>query len=342
MNPMTSPFAHNNSSVRKLMLQVQIAAFPALMAHIYFFGFGITIQWALAVVTLILVESLLLKLRHRPVQPYLTDLSGVITVTGLVFCIPPESPWWIIVSAVTFALVFGKHLYGGLGYNPFNPAMLGYAFVLISFPVEVTQWTLPSQVSGHHISFMESFQLIFSGQTPASLGLDQITGATPLNEVKTALMQGTSIFTSLEGANFNENRIPYGWAAINIAFLLGGLWMLYSRAIRWQYPVGFLGALALMAFIFHTIDPNQYAPVSFHLLTGGVMLAAFFIITDPVTSSATPIGRLIYAAGIGVLVYVIRTWGAYPDGIAFAILIMNMFVPLIDQYTPPRVVGYKR
>ncbi len=342
MTPTTSPFAHNASSVRKLMMQVQIAAIPALLAHIYFFGYGITIQWGLAILTLIITEYALLKLRGRPVMPYLTDLSGVITVTGLVFCIPPESPWWVIVSGVIFALVFGKHLYGGLGYNPFNPAMLGYAFVLISFPAELTQWTLPSDVSGHHIGFMESFQMIFTGHTPNDLGLDQITGATPLDQVKTALTQGTPVFASLDSANFNDNQIPYGWASINIAFLIGGLWMLYSRAIRWQYPVGFLGALAGVAFVFHSLDPSQYAPVSFHLLSGGVMLAAFFIITDPVTSSTTPMGRFIYAIGIGLLVYIIRNWGAYPDGIAFAILIMNMFVPLIDQYTQPRVVGYKK
>lgn len=341
MIPTSSPFTHNNSSVRKAMMQVQLAALPALLAHIYFFGFGITVQWTLAVVTLLVLESLLLKLRGRPIQPYLTDLSGLITVTGIVFCIPPESPWWIVVSAVTFALIFGKHLYGGLGYNPFNPAMLGYAFVLISFPAEMTQWTLPAQVSGHHISFVESFNLIFFGQAPG-LQLDQISGATPLDQVKTALTFGVPVSDSLQSVNFNQHHIPYGWAAINAAFFLGGLWMLYSRAIRWQYPVGFLGTLALLAFVFHQIDPETYAPASFHLLTGGIMLAAFFIITDPVTSSTTPKGRFVYAVGIAVLVYVIRNWGAFPDGIAFAILIMNMFVPLIDQYTQPRVVGYKK
>lgn len=339
--PHTSPFTHNASSVRKVMLQVQIAAFPALMTHIYFFGFGITIQWTLAVLTLIIVETLLLKLRNRPVAPYLFDLSGLITVTGIVFCIPPESPWWVIVSGVTFALIFGKHLYGGLGYNPFNPAMLGYAFLLISFPAELTQWTLPSEVSGHHISFIESFHLIFTGQS-LNLSFDQLTGATPLDEVKTALSMGVPVTTTLNSTNFNGEQIPYGWAWINTAFFIGGLWMLYKRAIRWQYPVGFLGTLAVIAYLFNWIDPNTYAPASFHLLTGGIMLAAFFIITDPVTSSTTPIGRFVYAAGIAVLVYVIRNWGAFPDGIAFGILIMNMFVPLIDQYTQPRVVGYRR
>lgn len=338
--PYSSPYIHNASSVRKLMLQVQIAALPALLAHIYFFGFGITIQWTLAVITWLGVEALLLRLRHRPLKPFISDMSGLITVTGIVFCIPPESPWWVIVSAVTFALIFGKHLYGGLGYNPFNPAMLGYAFVLISFPAEVTQWTLPAGISGHHLSFLESAQIIFSGQFPP--GLVHLTGATPLNEMQTALSHGASAASTWAQSRFNDPTLINGWFWVNVAFLIGGVWMLYSRAIRWQYPVGFLGALASMAWLFHSIDPTTYAPVSFHLFSGGIMLAAFFIITDPVSSSTTPMGRLVYAMGIGVLVYIIRNWGSFPDGIAFAVLLMNLFVPLIDQYTQPRVMGHTR
>ncbi len=336
----TSPFLHNNSSVQKLMLQIQLAALPALLTHIYFFGLGITIQWTLAVLTLLVVETTMLKLRNRPVMPYLSDLSGLITVTGIVFCIPPESPWWLVVSAVTFALIFGKHLYGGLGYNPFNPAMLGYAFVLISFPAEISHWTLPSTLSGHTLSFIDSFHLIFYGHIP-SLSLDQITGATPLDAIKTGLTMGKSVTDSLQSHLFYLDALPYGWTELNIAFLVGGLYLLSRNYIRWQYPVGFLLALGGMSAIFHAIDPNTYASASVNLFSGGVMLAAFFIITDPVTSSTTPKGRFIFAFGIGVLVFIIRNWGAFPDGIAFAILLMNLCVPLIDQYTKPRVMGYK-
>jgi len=341
MIQVSSPFTHNNNSVRKVMLNVQLAALPALFTHIYFFGFGITIQWTLALITLLVVETIMLKLRNRPIWPYLTDFSGLITVTGLVFCIPPEAPWWVIVSGITFAIIFGKHLYGGLGYNPFNPAMLGFAFLLISFPYEMTQWTLPTQVSGYYLSFIDSFYLIFSGQIH-SVPLDQITGATPLDEVKTALSTGVTVPTSLMSDSFNAFRIPYGWAAVNIAFFIGGTWMLISRSIRWQYPVGFLLTMIILSAAFNWFDPETYAPVRFHLLTGGLMLAAFFIITDPVSSSTTPMGLFIYASGIAVLVYIIRNWGAFPEGIAFAVLIMNMFVPIIDQYTQPRVVGYRK
>lgn len=337
----TSPFIHNDNSVQKLMFKVQLAAMPALIVHIYFFGFGITLQWMLGLITLIIVEGGLLKLRKRPVMPFLTDFSGVVTVTLLVFCIPPESPWWVIVTGVSFSLVFGKHLFGGIGYNPFNPAMLGYAFLLISFPVEITQWTLPSTISEHHLSFIDSFHYIFTGAIP-NFDIQQVTGATPLDTIKTDLTTGVIVPHTLNSSLFHENHFPYGWTELNIAFMLGGLWLLLNGTIRWQYPVGFLGSLALMAGIFHAIDPNTYAPISVHLFSGGIMIAAFFIITDPVTSSTTPRGRLVFAIGIGCLVYIIRNWGAFPDGIAFAVLLLNMCVPFIDQYTKPRVAGYKR
>jgi len=323
------------------MLQVQIAALPALLTHIYLFGFGIVIQWMLAVATLIVVEYIMLKMRGRPVYPFITDMSALITITGLVFCIPPEAPWWIIMSGSAFALIFGKHLYGGLGYNPFNPAMLGYAFLLISFPLQMTQWTLPVDLSGHALTFMESAHYIFTGQIPG-MTMDAMTGATPLNEVRTGLSQGISVTETLSSETQSQLFGLSSWGWVNIAFLVGGIWMMLTRTISWQFPVGFLGSLALMSLIFNQVDPSTYPPVSFMLLTGGTMLAAFFILTDPVTSSTTPNGKLIYACGAGVLVYVIRNWGAFPDGIAFAILLMNIAVPLIDQYTQPRVFGHGR
>ncbi len=343
----SSPYAHNNKNVRRLMLQVQIAALPALLVHVYLFGFGIVVQWLLAVATLLVVEYTMLKLRGRPVMPFITDMSALITITGLVFCIPPGAPWWIIVSGSAFALIFGKHLYGGLGYNPFNPAMLGYAFLLISFPVQMTQWIVPWEVSGYYLGFMDALHLVFNGQIPG-ITMDAITGATPLNEMRVGISQGIPVADTLHPLIREESKASHflwglnSWQWVNIVFLIGGLWMLYSRTIRWQFPVGFLGSLALMGFIFHAIDPNVYPPVDFVLLSGGTMLAAFFIITDPVTASTTPKGRFIYACGIGVLVYVIRSWGAFPDGIAFAIILMNIAVPLIDQYTQPRVFGHKR
>lgn len=337
----SSPFTHNNQSVRKVMLQVQVAALPALFTHIYLFGFGIVVQWMLAVATMIVVEYVMLRLRGRPILPYMTDMSALITITGLVFCIPPDAPWWIIVSGSAFALIFGKHLYGGLGYNPFNPAMLGYAFLLISFPVQMTQWTLPVSLSGHALSFWESAYYIFTGHIPG-ISIDAITGATPLNQVRTGLTQGKSVIDTLNAEAITNLWGLTSWGWVNVAFIVGGVWMMITRSISWQFPVGFIGTLAVISFVFNQIDPATYPPMSFTLFSGGTMLAAFFIITDPVTASTTPKGKFIYACGIGVLVYVIRNWGSFPDGIAFAILLMNIAVPLIDQYTQPRVYGHKR
>ncbi|WP_238843437.1 RnfABCDGE type electron transport complex subunit D [Thiomicrorhabdus xiamenensis] len=344
--PPSSPYAHNDQTVRKVMLQVQLAAMPALLMHIYLFGFGIVVQWLLAVVTYLVVEYSMLKLRGRPVMPFLTDLSALITVTGLVFCIPPTAPWWVVVTGSAFALIFGKHIYGGLGYNPFNPAMLGYAFLIISFPVQMTTWIMPSEISGHYLGFMDAVQVIFTGAL-SSADFDMLTGATPLNEMRIGIAQGVTVADTLAPIAGHTSQTHYwlglnSWAWINIAFLVGGIYLLYKRTIRWQFPVGFLGSLFLMAWIFHGYNPEMYPPASFVLLSGGTMLAAFFIITDPVSASTTPVGRFIYACGIGVLVYVIRSWGTFPDGLAFAILLMNIAVPLIDQYTQPRVFGHKR
>ena len=358
-SPLSSPFAHNNQSVRRLMFKVQLAVIPALLVHLYLFGFGIIIQWVLAFATLILVELSMLKLRNRPVRPFITDMSAMITATVLVFCIPAGAPWWIIVSGTAFALIFGKHIYGGLGYNPFNPAMLGYAFLLLSFPVQMTQWTAPTEILDYSVNFTNTLNLIFTGHQPET-AMDMISAATPLSQLQTGLTQGQGVTESL-GPITQEAQTHYmngsfvngffyttaqffslnSWAWVNVAFLIGGLWLLAVRAIRWQYPVGFLSSLTLISLIFYTIDPNTYPPVDFMLLSGGTMLAAFFIITDPVTSSTTPKGRFIFACGIGILVYVIRTWGLFPDGITFAILLMNIAVPLIDQYTQPRVYGHK-
>lgn len=339
-NPSSSPFTHNNQNVRKVMLKVQIAAFPALLMHVYLFGYGIVVQWLLALTTLLVVEYVMLKMRGRPVLPFITDMSGLITITGLVFCIPPLAPWWIIVLGSTFALIFGKHLYGGLGYNPFNPAMLGYVFLLISFPVQMTQWILPLDLAGQTLDFIQSAHYIFIGQIPG-FNLDAITGATPLNSLRTGLSQGVSVIQTLQNKDVSMLFGLSGWEWVNVAFVVGGIGLIITRSISWQFPVGFLGALALVSFIFNQINPELYPSVGFTLLNGGTMLAAFFIITDPVTASTTPKGRFIYACGIGILVYVIRNWGAFPDGIAFAILLMNIAVPLIDQYTQPRVFGHK-
>lgn len=336
----SSVFNHNQSSVRNAMLKVCFAALPAIATHVYFFGFGIIIQLVLAISAALLAETIMLKLRQRPVKFFITDGSAVVAAVIMAFCVPPYAPWWIVVSGSMFAMVFGKHLYGGLGYNPFNPIMVGFCFLIISFPVQMTVWASSYDILGYTTNFTDAVAYIFSAHNAAQ-GLDQITGATPLDEARIYLANNVRFNDILQIDLFNAKLAAnQGWMALNLAFLIGGLWMLWTRTIRWQYPVGFLAALTLMAFGFHQYNPEQYGPISFHLLSGGTMMAAFFIITEPVSGSATPLGRFIFAASIGILTYITRNWGAFPDGIAFAVLIMNMFVPLIDQFTQPRVFGH--
>jgi electron transport complex protein RnfD len=319
------------------MLAVLYALIPGILVYVYFFGTAVLINIALAVLTAVALEAIILKIRQRPVLPFLLDGSAVVTAVLLALALPTLSPWWLTVAGISFAIIIAKHLYGGLGYNPFNPAMVGYATLLIAFPREMTAW-LPAEIN--HFSFMDSFHFTFSGYLPVGETYDSITMATPLDTVKTQL-----------GLNFTLNEIKNsnstlfggiagrGWEWINLLFMLGGFTLIYMKVINWRIPAAMLGSLFLIALFFSLIDTDAYANPVFHLFSGAAMLAAFFIATDPVTAATTLKGQLIYGAGIGILTYIIRTWGGYPDGIAFAVLLMNMAVPTIDYYTRPRVFG---
>lgn len=336
-----SPYDWGQQNVRKVMMQVQMAATPALLVHAYFFGIGIFVQIAIGLTFAFLAEALMLQLRGKPIKPYLTDWSVVLTTIDIVFCLPPTSPWWIIALATLFAVVIAKHVFGGLGYNVFNPAMAGYAFVLISFPAVMTVWHLPNALVSNPLDAWQTISFIFSGQLPNGIGLDALTGATPLEATRTGLLNGQTLDQIMQHEIiFAGNSIAPSSFWLSIAFLVGGLGLLIKGIIRWQMPVGFIVAISLLATIFHSYDPTHYTNAAFHLFSGATMLAAFFIITDPVTGSTTPSGRLYFGIGAGVLVYVIRTWGGYADAIAFAVLIMNMFVPWIDSVTVPRVYGH--
>jgi electron transport complex protein RnfD len=236
-----------------------------------------------------------------------------------------------------FAIVIAKHLYGGLGYNPFNPAMIAYAALLVSFPLEMTIW--PNAVGG--------FGSVDLGTTLAKVlgsgvaNWDAYTHATALDSVKIGLSLHQSTQQVMQGESVGLLG-SQGWEWVNLAYLIGGGWMLYKRVITWHIPVAMLAGLVVLASTFWLLNTNQYPSPLFHLLSGATMLGAFFIATDPVTASTTPVGKLVFGFSMGALVYVIRTWGGYPDAVAFAVLIMNMAVPLIDTYTQPRVYGRKR
>jgi electron transport complex protein RnfD len=336
----SSPYLIARTSVAQVMRQVLYALVPGTAALAWYFGWGVLVNIALAVAVALAAEAGMLRLRARPLGPYLGDYSAAITAWLLALALPPLAPWWLTVVGVGFAIVVAKHLYGGLGYNPFNPAMVGYVVLLISFPAPMTQWLPPHMLSETRLGLWDTLVLIFSGQLPEHLSWDALTMATPLNTMRTQLGLNQTIEeirTSPLWGDFGGR----GWEWVGNWFLLGGLWLLYRRVISWQIPVGMLGGLITLAALFFLVDPDVHPFPAFHVFSGGAILGAFFVATDPVTASTTPTGRLVYGAGIGVLTYVIRSWGGYPDGVAFSVLLMNMAAPTIDHYTRPRTFGHR-
>ena len=333
-----SPHLHRAPSVRFIMGMVLFALLPAICAQTYFFGLGLLIQLSLAVATAILSETLALKLRNQSINAYVTDGSALVTATLLALSMPPLAPWWLIVSAVAFAILLGKHIFGGLGFNPFNPAMLGYAVLLVSFPIHMTAWLPAKSIYPIDLNFTDSAYAIFTGQLPDILTVDVVSAASPLAALKSGLSQRQTmeeiftqpIFGSVAGQ---------GWQWVSLAVLVGGIFMLALKIIRWQIPTGVIAGISIFAWMMHQIDPGRHTNVPFHLFSGATMLCAFFIATDPVTAATSPKGRLIYGVGIGILTYFIREFGHYHDGVAFAVLLMNMAAPLIDKFTIPRIYG---
>ncbi|MEK9575160.1 MAG: RnfABCDGE type electron transport complex subunit D [Gammaproteobacteria bacterium] len=300
-----------------LMLQVIYGLILGVALQFYFFGWGIIYQITLALITGIAAEIIFLKIRKKSID-VIKDNSAALTAILLAISIPSIAPWWIVVLGTSFAIIFGKQLYGGLGSNPLNPAMLGYAFLLISFPLEMTRWT------SSFLSFGEGLNVIFS-----SINIDALSSATRLEEAKFALMKGEV---------FNPIQIDQTvW--INLGFLFGGVYLFYKKVITWQIPLSFLAGIIVMSALLMLVDSDHAMGPVFHLFHGATMLGAFFILTDPVSSSTTPRGRLIFGFLIGILVIIIRTYGSYPDGVAFAVLLLNIAVPLIDYYSKPKVFG---
>lgn len=336
---MNSPLVAEKSAVNVIMLKVLAALLPAIAAYVYFFGPAILVSITLASVAALAIEAAVLYLRRYPLRVYLTDGSALVTAWLLALSIPPLAPWWLVVVGTVFAILIAKHLYGGLGNNLFNPAMVGFAALMISFPSHMTHWTAPDVLANSHWSFSQQMDFMFGGALPADSKLDAITMATPLDTLKTQLhlertvaeIQSSAIFSTLSGK---------GTEIIALFYLLGGLFLWQQRIISWHIPASFLAAMFGTAGLFYLFDPGHYASPLFHLFAGGTMLGAFFIATDYVTSPTTLLGKLIFGAGIGVSAYVIRVLGGYPDGVAFAVLFLNSAVPLIDAYTQPRVFGH--
>lgn len=333
----SSPYIQSNENISRMMLAVIYALIPGTLVYVHFFGYGVLINITIAITTALICEITILKIRKRPIKPFIYDGTAVLTAILLALALPTLTAWWIPALGSAFAIIIAKHLYGGMGYNPFNPAMVGYAMLLIAFPKEMTAW-IPAET--HGLTFLNTLNYSLFEMLPASMSYDALTMATPLDSIKTQLSLGFTLdeIHTKNSALFG-NIAGYGWEWINIMFLVGGIILIFIKVISWHIPVSMLGALAFMAMIFNFSDAGSYSTISFHLFGGAAMLGAFFIATDPVTAAVSNRGRLIYGAGIGILVYIIRTWGGYPDAIAFSVLLMNMAVPMIDYYNKPPVFG---
>ena len=333
----SSPHLHKPvSSVEQVMKQVLLATIPGVLALTWFFGPGTLINIVFGSILALGFEAWALWLRGKDYKSPLKDHSIVATGTLLCIGLPPYAPWWLITIGIGVSVLLGKHVFGGLGYNPFNPAMVGYVVLLVSFPLQMSSWTEPRGI-GQVPGIIDAFTALF-----ASSAYDGVTAATPLDLFR---QNSGMLFEDLM-ATTPELAGPIaglGWDIVNLAFLAGGVWLLRQRIFTWHAPIGMLAAISLCALIGY--DEGSSAgggSVLFHLFSGATMFGAFFIITDPVSSAVSNKGRLIFGALVGVLVYLIRVYGNYPDAVAFGVLLLNFAAPLIDQYTQPTVYGTKK
>ncbi len=342
----SSPHNHIQGTTSALMRLVIYATIPGILTQWYFFGWGNLIHICLAVSTALLAEFTVLSLREKEVSEQLFDGSAILTAVLLGISLPALAPWWISVLGAVFAIVIVKQLYGGIGHNPFNPAMAAYVMLLISFPVQMTSWQPPLALMSLPLDFSNTLSVIFTNFTFDGYSVEQLkthvdgfTMATPLDTVKTNLTLGMTIQESMNSPVIGE-YVGEGWQWLNLAFLLGGLFLIARKAIPIVTPVSFLLSLFVCSFIAFFVSPDTNASTLFHWFNGACMLGAFFIITDPVSGATSVKGRMVYGALAGFLVFIIRKYGGYPDAVAFSVLLCNMAAPLIDQYTRPRTYGH--
>lgn len=346
----SSPHQRVQRDTGQIMRLVIYAMAPAMVLQMFFFGWGLLIQASIAVLTAVATEAAFLALRSKPIGRALSDYSAVLTALLLAVSIPPALPWWMTVLGTFCAIAIAKQLYGGLGFNMFNPAMIAYVILLISFPVAMTMWLPPQQFLSEPLSFADTLSLIFTGFTQSGMDVvqlrtvvDGVTMATPLDAVKTGLTQSQTYTESLQAPIFDggfASSLGAAWSWVALAYLAGGLFLLKAKVINWHIPVAMIVSVVIFSGFLHLLDMDRYASPLFHVFNGSLLIGAFFIATDPVSASTTNKGRLIFAGAIGFWLVIIRTFGGYPDAVAFAVIIMNMAVPLIDYYTRPRTYGH--
>ena len=314
-----APHAHSGDSVRRNMLLVILALLPAYVVSVIEFGYGALITAAISVAACVLTEWLISRYLLKEQRQTIGDLSAVLTGLLLAFNLPSNIDWWIVLIGAVVAIGVGKMSFGGLGQNPFNPALVGRVFLLISFPVQMTTWPL---AKGFETGYV-----------------DAETGATPLYFLKHIVKTGDTSFV---------DQLPSLWDSFlgvmggslgeisAIALIIGGLFLICTRVITWHIPVSIIATVALFSWIATPAGMDPHIFIGYELLSGGLMLGAFFMATDYVTSPMTAWGKIIFGIGIGFIMMVIRTWGAYPEGMSFAILIMNACVPLLNKFRPQR------
>jgi Na+-translocating ferredoxin:NAD+ oxidoreductase subunit D len=320
------PLESVDDRLQQAMKLVLLAALPGTLVMFWLYGWGVLINLVLAGTTALAVEAAMLQLRRRPLETSLSDGSALVSATLLALALPPYCPWWLTLSAAAFAMVFGKHLYGGVGSNPFNPAMLGFAFVLVTFPQQMTQWP-----ASHGMDLLNGLQQVFGfGQAP-----DAWVRATALDSLRINKSLTTDELFSTNPAFGHFGGRGVEW--VNLAFLAGGAFLLHRKVFSWHAPVGMLASLFVISLLcWNGSGSDSHGSPLFHLLTGATMLGAFFIVTEPVSGAKSPLARLLFGAGAGLLTYLIRTWGGYPDGVAFAVLLMNLCVPALERFAEAR------
>lgn len=339
---LASPHAHGGSTVGHIMRRVQVALIPATLFAFWMFGWPAINLFLITVGSCLLTERFCQRLRRLPST--FGDGSALLTGWLLALTLPPWAPWWTGAIGGLIAIVIGKAVFGGLGQNLFNPAMVARVALLVSFPVVLTQWVTPMPITDAAApGFIEGLRITFMAPPLP----DAISSASLLGYVKTELSRGLDIahaFSAAASPTMPWTGLRAGSLGEAASFLLlaGGLYLLVTGVITWQIPAAVLAGLAIPAAIGHAIDPAHYLPASLHLLSGAAILGAFFIATDYVTSPNTPTGQLVFGLCIGLLTWIIRTWGGYPEGMAFAVLLMNALAPVIDRFCKPRILGRQR
>jgi Na+-translocating ferredoxin:NAD+ oxidoreductase subunit D len=318
-----SPHVHADDSVKKIMYRVVLAMVPALIWSVVVFGLDALRVALIAVIASVGFEYLIQRYIMK-IKPSVTDGSALVTGLLLAFNVPSNLPWWIIIIGALVSIGIGKMSFGGLGTNIFNPALVGRVFMLISFPVQMTSYP-----------------------TPRMSDVDAVTSATPLGILKEGLMNGKPLSELMDQMPTSSDLLLGNMSGSlgeisALMLIIGGLYMLVRKVITWHTPVSVLGSMFVVAAIFWLVNPETYIEPTYHLLTGGAMLGAIFMATDMVSSPMTGKGQIIYGIGIGVITMSIRLFGAYPEGISFAILIMNAFTPLINNTVKPKRFGGKK